>query len=186
MRRLALVLAVAALLAGCGSSDSTPDERRAPGSRHARAGRRARPARGAPRAGERAARRRRRRVREAQLRELRGYPVVVNKWASWCGPCRAEFPYFQRQAVKHGKRIAFLGVDCDDTDGDARELLDAVPLTYPSYKDPDGEDLGAFNGAAGHARDGVLRRRRAGSRTPIRAPTSDERKLAQDIRRYAR
>ena len=33
-----------------------------------------------------------------RLAELKGYPVVVNKWASWCGPCRAEFPDFQRSA----------------------------------------------------------------------------------------
>ena len=50
---------------------------------------------------------------EARLEELRGTPVVVNKWASWCGPCRLEFPYFQSQAQKRGGEIAFLGVDAN-------------------------------------------------------------------------
>src|SRR4051812_40738114 len=59
----------------------------------------------------------------ARLAALRGYPVVVNKWASWCAPCRSEFPFFQRQALKRGKEIAFLGVDSNDNDGDARDFL---------------------------------------------------------------
>jgi thiol-disulfide isomerase/thioredoxin len=72
---------------------------------------------------------------KARLKELRGHPVVVNKWASWCGPCRAEFPYFQRQAVKHGKEVAFVGVDSNDNDGDAKKFLDKFPVTFPSYED---------------------------------------------------
>src|SRR5215213_10268082 len=60
---------------------------------------------------------------KSRLRELRGYPVVVNKWASWCGPCRSEFPYFQRQSTKLGKRVAFLGVNSNDNDGDAKRFL---------------------------------------------------------------
>src|SRR5690349_20983554 len=39
---------------------------------------------------------------QARLRALRGHPVVVNKWASWCSPCRAEFPVFQQVATSHG------------------------------------------------------------------------------------
>ena len=68
--------------------------------------------------------------------ELRGHPVVVNKWGSWCGPCREEFPYFQRQALERGKRIAFLGVDGDDNDDGARELLDEFPVSYPELQGP--------------------------------------------------
>jgi cytochrome c biogenesis protein CcmG, thiol:disulfide interchange protein DsbE len=74
---------------------------------------------------------------EERLADLKGIPVVVNKWASWCGPCRAEFPYFQSQAEKLGDEVAFLGVDFFDSDAAARTFLDENPVPYPSYTDPD-------------------------------------------------
>jgi cytochrome c biogenesis protein CcmG, thiol:disulfide interchange protein DsbE len=73
---------------------------------------------------------------EGRMRELRGYPVVVNKWASWCAPCRGEFPAFQQAGLKLGKKVAFLGLDGNDPDGSARKFLKSYPLTYPSYRDP--------------------------------------------------
>lgn len=76
---------------------------------------------------------------EARLEQLRGTAVVVNKWASWCGPCRLEFPHFQSQAQKLGGGIAFLGVDANDSDDAARTFLEQLPLPYPSYTDPDSE-----------------------------------------------
>ena len=76
---------------------------------------------------------------EQQLAELRGYPVVVNSWASWCGPCRFEFPFFQSQAAEHGERVAFIGVDSQDTDAQAETFLEQLPLPYPSFTDPDKE-----------------------------------------------
>ncbi len=86
---------------------------------------------------------------EARLRALRGYPVVVNKWASWCGPCRVEFPYFQRVAGTLGKRIAFLGVDSNDSDAAAKDFLAKLPVPYPSYTDPDQKIAGAIEAPQG-------------------------------------
>jgi thiol-disulfide isomerase/thioredoxin len=74
-----------------------------------------------------------------QLAALRGYPVVVNKWASWCGPCRHEFPFFQKQAIKRGKRIAFLAVNSEDAKGPAQKFLAEIPVPYPSFVDPDSD-----------------------------------------------
>lgn len=71
-----------------------------------------------------------------RLAGLKGYPVVVNKWASWCAPCRTEFPIFQAEAVAEGKRVAFVGVNAGDSLQPARRFLDATPLPFPSYVDP--------------------------------------------------
>jgi thiol-disulfide isomerase/thioredoxin len=71
-----------------------------------------------------------------RLRELRGHPVVLNKWASWCGPCRHEFPFFQRVSTRHGKEVAFVGLNSGDNLRDAKAFLSEFPLTYPSYEDP--------------------------------------------------
>jgi len=73
---------------------------------------------------------------EVTLRSLRGHPVVVNKWASWCSPCRFEFPFFQKQAKKRGTEIAFLGVDGEDARDEARDFLKKFPVPYPSFYDP--------------------------------------------------
>jgi cytochrome c biogenesis protein CcmG, thiol:disulfide interchange protein DsbE len=67
---------------------------------------------------------------------LKGYPVVVNKWASWCGPCQTEFPVFQRVAVAFGRKVAFMGIDGKDQDPAATAFLHKFPVTYPSYTDP--------------------------------------------------
>jgi cytochrome c biogenesis protein CcmG/thiol:disulfide interchange protein DsbE len=73
---------------------------------------------------------------EARLRALRGHPVIVNLWASWCGSCQGEFPVFQQTAVRYGRRVAFLGVDERDTRANATAWLRRFPVTYPSYFDP--------------------------------------------------
>ena len=71
-----------------------------------------------------------------RLRGLRGHPVVINKWASWCGPCRAEFPIFQRISTERGKEIAFVGVNARDKRPAAERFAATFPVPYPSYEDP--------------------------------------------------
>jgi len=70
----------------------------------------------------------------ARLRALRGYPIVVNAWASWCIPCRKEFGLFAIASARYGRQVAFLGADTNDSPGDARSFLAQHPVSYPSYQ----------------------------------------------------
>lgn len=74
---------------------------------------------------------------DARTDELKGLPVVVNKWAHWCGPCKAEFPILQRAAKEFGGEVAFLGVNFYDSRDAASSFLNEYPVPYPSYFDPD-------------------------------------------------
>jgi thiol-disulfide isomerase/thioredoxin len=73
---------------------------------------------------------------DKRLAELKGHPVVINKWASWCVPCRAEFPMFENVAAKRGTKVAFVGVNGTDKRPAALKFLSQRPLPYPSYEDP--------------------------------------------------
>jgi cytochrome c biogenesis protein CcmG, thiol:disulfide interchange protein DsbE len=119
-----------------------------------------------------------------RLRELHGHPVVVNKWASWCGPCRGEFPYFQRQSQKLGKRIAFIGVNSNDNDGDARTFLRQFPVSYPSYSDGNLAIAAVFNGVQAFPTTAFYDAKGHLAYVHQGAYTSEQ-KLAEDINRYA-
>jgi cytochrome c biogenesis protein CcmG, thiol:disulfide interchange protein DsbE len=72
---------------------------------------------------------------EKRIAALKGYPVVVNIWASWCGPCRFEFPTLQKVSAAYGKKVAFLGVNSQDSNAGAETFLEEAPLPYPSFSD---------------------------------------------------
>jgi cytochrome c biogenesis protein CcmG/thiol:disulfide interchange protein DsbE len=110
-----------------------------------------------------------------RLASLRGRPVIVNKWGSWCAPCRFESPVLARVSVKLGKRVAFLGVDGRDHDDAARRYLKAHPLSYPSYTDrPQGFPITNF-----YDRRGRLVFQHAG-------PYAKDKALERDIAKYLR
>jgi cytochrome c biogenesis protein CcmG, thiol:disulfide interchange protein DsbE len=72
---------------------------------------------------------------DALLEDLNGYPVVVNGWATWCGPCKLEFPIFQQVATRLGKEVAFVGLNVSDNREEADQFLAELPVPYPSLED---------------------------------------------------
>lgn len=76
---------------------------------------------------------------QALLLEVRGTPVVVNIWGSWCPPCQVEAPDLALVSREFEGRVQFLGVDILDDRQAARDFILAFDWPYPSVFDPDGE-----------------------------------------------
>jgi cytochrome c biogenesis protein CcmG/thiol:disulfide interchange protein DsbE len=120
----------------------------------------------------------------ARLAGLRGYPVVVNKWASWCQPCQTEFPVFQRVSVALGRKVAFVGVDGKDANPAAAAFLRKLPVTYPSYVDPH-ESIARSIHAATYYPQTIYYDRRGHIVFDHAGPYESVSALEKDIKRYA-
>jgi len=73
------------------------------------------------------------------LHSLRGKPVVLNFWASWCGPCKSEAPVLEGAWSKYRSKVQFVGVDFHDVTSDAKRFVDAHALTFPMVQDGSGD-----------------------------------------------
>ena len=119
----------------------------------------------------------------ARLARLHGHPAVVNIWAAWCGPCRAEMPVMQRVSLDLGKQVAFLGVDLKDNHEAATSFLHKIPVAYPSYDDPTGQ---VYNAQRLVGVPSTLFFDRRGKQTFVhQGPYFTRADLVEDIRRYA-
>jgi thiol-disulfide isomerase/thioredoxin len=115
---------------------------------------------------------------------LKGYPAVVNIWASWCGPCRFEFPVLQQLSAAYGKRVAFLGVNSQDSDDAAKTFLGEEPVPYPSYTDPEQSIANAIGATVGLP-DTAFYDRRGKLVYLKQGPYTDHAELRADVKRYA-
>ena len=76
---------------------------------------------------------------EGSIEDYRGQWVLLNVWASWCGPCKEESPALDKFEKTHGEQIAVVGIDTKDLSEDALGFLKEFSIDYPQLRDASGD-----------------------------------------------
>ena len=79
------------------------------------------------------------------LSELRGKPIVINFWATWCPPCTDELPYFARLRSTYGDRVRLVTIDWNESPGVAQAYLKAHGFALPVIEDPQSKIYAAYS-----------------------------------------
>jgi peroxiredoxin len=82
--------------------------------------------------------------RTVRLSDYRGQPVVLNFWASYCHPCRQEFPLFRKQLAEHPGKFVVLGVDTKDIESDAKQFAEKRKADWPIVVDDSSDVAKAY------------------------------------------
>jgi len=82
---------------------------------------------------------------EISLEDFKGKAVVVNFWATWCGPCKQEMPFFEKTWREYkDKEVIFIGIDVMDDKDSAIKFIDKLGVSYINLYDPSGKTSNSY------------------------------------------
>jgi thiol-disulfide isomerase/thioredoxin len=87
--------------------------------------------------------------KRVELNDFKGKPIIINFWASWCGPCREEMPFLEKTWNEYkDKGVVFLGINVLDEEKNAKDFLNLFGVSYTNLRDSSGEAANAYSVAA--------------------------------------